>query len=86
MARKIGYKKDDAPAGKTTDSRQLIVQQIVVKAPQRRVYDIGDWRTSLRSADNGRPKYLYDLFDDLLIDGVLADAISKRVDAVLNAR
>lgn len=85
MARKIGYKKDDAPAGKTTDSRQLIVQQIVVKAPQRRVYDIGDWRTSLRSADNGRPKYLYDLFDDLLIDGVLADAISKRVDAVLNA-
>lgn len=40
---------------------------------------------ALRSADNGRPKYLYDLFEDILIDGVLADAINKRIEAVLNA-
>ena len=63
----------------------LVVQQIVVKAPQRRVYDIGDWRAALRSADNGRPKYLYNLFDDIMIDGVLSDAIDKRIQAVLNA-
>lgn len=67
------------------ESEPIVVQQIIVKAPQRRVYDIGDWRSALRSADNGRPKYLYDLFEDILIDGVLADAINKRIEAVLNA-
>ena len=66
-------------------SKPIVVQQIVVQAPQRRVYDIGDWRTALRAADNGRPKYLYNLFEDILIDGVLADAINKRIEAVLNA-
>lgn len=66
-------------------SKPIVVQQIVVQAPQRRVYDIGDWRTALRAADNGRPKYLYNLFEDILIDGVLSDAINKRIEAVLNA-
>lgn len=63
----------------------VIVNQVIVKAPQRKVYDVGDWRNALRSADSGRVKSLYDLFDDILIDGLLADAISKRIDAVLNS-
>ena len=63
----------------------VIVNQVIVKAPQRKVYDVGDWRNALRSADSGRVKSLYDLFDDVLIDGLLADAISKRIDAVLNS-
>lgn len=63
----------------------VIVNQVIVKAPQRRVYDVGDWRNALRSADTGRVKNLYDLFDDILIDGVLGDAVAKRIDAVLNA-
>lgn len=62
-----------------------MVNQIIVKAPTRKVYDVGDWRNALRSADSGRVKTLYDLFDDVLIDGVLADAVSKRIDAVLNS-
>lgn len=72
-------------AKKRKDDRQVVVNSIVMQAPSRRVYDVGDWRTSLRAADTGRVKYLYDLFDDLLIDGVLSDAIDKRVQAVLNA-
>lgn len=63
----------------------LIVNQIVVKSPNRKVYDVGDWRNALKSADSGRTKTLYDLFDDILIDGLLADAVSKRIDAVLNS-
>lgn len=63
----------------------LIIQDIIVKAPSRRVYDVGDWRTALRSADSGRVKQLYDLFDDMLIDGVLCDAVQRRIDAVTNA-
>ena len=61
---------------------QLVIHQIVVKAPQRKVYDVGNWRTALSSADNGRTKQLYDLLDDIMIDGVLSDAVQKRIDAV----
>ena len=69
----------------TTKKEQLVINQVIVQAPQRRVYDVGDWRTAMRSADTGRAKYLYDLFDEILIDGVLSDAIDKRINAVLNA-
>lgn len=72
-------------AKKNTKKEQLVINQVVVQAPQRRVYDVGDWRTAMRSADIGRAKYLYDLFDEILIDGVLSDAIEKRIEAVLNA-
>lgn len=64
---------------------QLVINQVVVQAPQRRVYDVGDWRSAMRSADIGRVKPLYDLFEEILIDGVLADAIDKRTEAVLSA-
>lgn len=70
---------------KKQKTESLVVQQIVIQAPQRRVYNVGDWRAALKSADSGRVKFLYDLFDDILIDGVLADAIDKRIEAVLNA-
>lgn len=70
---------------KKQKSESLVVQQIVIQAPQRRTYDVGDWRSALKSADSGRTKPLYDLFDDILIDGVLSDAIEKRIGAVLNA-
>lgn len=62
-----------------------IINQIIIKAPQRRTQDIGSWRTAIRSADTGRVKSLYDLYDDLLIDGVLSDAVQKRIDAVINS-
>lgn len=69
----------------TKENKQLVINQIVVKAPQRRSYDVGQWRSAIQSADSGNVKYLYDLFDDILIDGLLADAIEKRTEAVLNA-
>lgn len=75
-------------AKKTTTGKkdeQLVINQVIVKAPQRRVYDVGDWRAAMRAADTGRAKPLYDLFEEILIDGTLADAIEKRVEAVLNA-
>lgn len=81
----MAKKKNTASVKDARDNRPLIVQQIVVKAPQRRVYDVGDWRAALRSADAGKAKYLYDLFDDIMIDGVLSNAVDKRIQAVLNA-
>ena len=65
--------------------QKLIINQLVVKAPTRQVSDIDTWRTALQSADLGRPRLLFDLFEDLLIDGVLSDAFDKRLQAVTNS-
>ncbi len=62
-----------------------IINQLIIKAPQRKTSDVGTWRNALRSADSGRVKTLFDLYEDLLIDGVLADAVSKRIEAVTNS-
>lgn len=67
---------------KSTGDENLVINQIIIKAPQRSTSDVGQWRTALQNADKGKVKLLYDLFDDLLIDGVLSDAIDKRIDAV----
>jgi len=64
---------------------KTIVTEIVIKAPRRTTSDVGQWRTALQSADMGRMKLLYDLYEDLLIDGVLADAEDKRIKAVTNS-
>lgn len=65
--------------------QKLVVNQIVIKPPTRKTYDVGEWRTALQSADMGRVKTLYDLFEDLIIDGTLSDAIDKRVQAITNS-
>lgn len=59
--------------------------QLVIKAPTRKSSDVSTWRTALQSADMGRVKQLYDLYEDLLIDGVLSDAVDKRIGAVTNS-
>ena len=71
-------------AKKSADDK-LVINQLIIKAPQRKSADVGEWRNAMQSADGGRMKRLYDLFEDLLIDGILADAVSKRKDAVANA-
>ena len=70
-----GSRKNDAPA----------VSQIIIKAPLRKVSDVGTWRAALRAADAGRPAALYNLFEDVMIDGLLSDAVQKRIDAVTNS-
>jgi SPP1 gp7 family putative phage head morphogenesis protein len=64
---------------------QQIVTEIIIKPPQRKTSDVGIWRTALKSADMGRMKLIYDLYEDLLIDGVLSDAVDKRIEAVTNS-
>lgn len=68
-----------------SQGRENIYPQIVIKAPQRSTSDVTKWRTALRSADMGRPKQLFDLYEDLLIDGVLSDAVEKRIAAITNS-
>ena len=70
---------------KKPQGRENIYPQIVIKAPQRSTSDVSKWRTALRSADMGRSKPLFDLYEDLLIDGVLSDAVEKRIAAITNS-
>lgn len=72
-------------AKKQQRQQQTIIQQIVIRPPQRKTSDVGTWRNAMRAADNGRMKALYELFEDLLIDGVLSDAVDKRKDAICNS-
>lgn len=67
-----------------TDNKSL-VKTIVLQPNQRQVADIGKWRNAIRSADRGRVRQLYDLLDDIRLDGVVLDAIDKRIKAVVNA-
>ncbi|GHV10285.1 hypothetical protein FACS1894162_3560 [Bacteroidia bacterium] len=71
---------------KATDKKgKIIINQMTIKAPTRKINDIGTWRNAIKSADIGRPIALFDLFDDLYLDGILFDAVDKRTKAVTNA-
>ncbi|MDR1102950.1 MAG: DUF935 domain-containing protein, partial [Tannerella sp.] len=70
---------------KTPAKGKTVLNQIIIKAPNRKVNDVGTWRNAIRSADTGRPRELFDLFDDLLLDGYLWDAYNKRIMAVTNS-
>lgn len=70
---------------KNQNRPSLITQDIIIRQPQRTTSDVSRWRSALISADAGRPKMLFDLYEDLLIDGVLGDAVDKRIKAVLNS-
>lgn len=62
-----------------------ILTQIELKPTTRNVVDISTWRSALKSADRNNRIRLYDLYEDLLLDNILADAIDKRIGAITNA-
>jgi hypothetical protein len=66
-------------------TKRDILTQIELKPANRNVVDISTWRTALRSADRNNRTRLYDLYEDLLLDNILADAIDKRISAITNA-
>lgn len=76
---KVGYVKSD------DKKQQIIVNQIEVRPVNRQIYDIEKWRTALKNADYGRRTQLFDLYEDILLDGVLGDAIDKRIRAITGA-
>lgn len=72
---------------KKISNRTPVTLVLKIDAPNRTRHDIGQWRTALRrfEEDQGRHQMLFNLYEDLLIDGVLADAYDKRRDAILNS-
>jgi SPP1 gp7 family putative phage head morphogenesis protein len=70
---------------KSNAKNNLIVSSIIIRPNSRSVLDVGQWRTALKAADRGKRQRLYDLYDDILLDGVLWSAIDKRIKAITNA-
>jgi hypothetical protein len=68
--------------GKTGD---LLINQILVRPLWRMNYDIEKWREAIKMADLDRRQYLYRIYDDMMLDGVLSRSIEKRIEAITNS-
>ncbi len=65
----------------------VIVNELNVRSADRGRKDISTWRHALISAESvtfPNRSRLYDLYEDILLDGHLSGVIAKRIDAVLN--
>jgi len=79
--------KGRAITKETASNAKVIVQELNVISANRHYKDVGEYRISLDSAE--RPHYpnrtrLYDLYDDVVLDGQVSGCIDKRIDAILN--
>jgi phage gp29-like protein len=65
----------------------IIVNELVIRSTDRGKKDIATWRGSLMSAESvyyPNRSRLYDLYEDIILDGHLSGIIAKRMNAVLN--
>lgn len=72
---------------KQLPEKQIIINNIDIRQIDRTSQDIESWRTAIRSAEsvfNPTRKRLYDLYHDILLDGMLSSAIEKRQNAIIN--
>lgn len=75
-------KKKRLPAAPSKKVVTPVYNQILVQPVHRGINDIGSWKSALRAADMGLRSKLYDLYEDILLDGFVLDAISKRIEAI----
>lgn len=67
----------------------IIINELIIRSVDRTRKDIAAWRNSLINAESvyyPNRSRLYDLYDDILLDGHLSGVIAKRMDAVLNKK
>lgn len=62
-----------------------ISQVLVVKHQTQSPLDIQNWISAINAAYRGKRSRLVTLYDNLLLDGVLAEAMDKRIRAITNA-
>jgi Protein of unknown function (DUF935) len=64
-----------------------IINHLQIRSANRSKKDISDWRAAHVSAESvyyPTRTRLYDMYDDVMLDGHLYGIVSKRIDAVLN--
>ncbi len=77
----IGFLKQE----KKPQQQIKISNVLVVRPPDRASVGIEKLKNALSSADRGRMHSLYNLYDELLRDPVLGNAVEKRITAITNA-
>lgn len=72
---------------KTNNQKQTLkISQVLVVKPERHSpLDIQNWISAISQAYRGKRQRLVELYNNLLLDGVLYEAMDKRVRAVTNA-
>ena len=68
--------------------RGIVIQNIQVRPIIRQAQDIEKWRNALKYAEaiNGVRVTLYDLYEEVLLDGVLKNLMAKRILGVTKTR
>ena len=77
------YKNDPVTGG----SHEIILSDIYVRSPIRIKYEIDTWQTALKAAEMRQypnRTRLYDIYNQVLLDGHLTGVISKRILSVIN--
>ena len=67
--------------------KEIIINELNIRSVDRSRKDISTWRGALLSAESvyyPNRSRLYDLYEDVILDGHLSGVIAKRIDAVLN--
>lgn len=71
---------------KRGESKEIKLSQVlVVQPPKRDAANIETWKSAVRAADRGKRNSLVSLYNNLLVDLVLSDAMDKRIRKVTNA-
>jgi hypothetical protein len=68
---------------------EIVTQNITLRSNDRSKKDVGTWRRGLISAEsvvNPNRTALYNVYEDVMLDGHLTGVINKRIDSVLNKR
>ena len=69
------------------EQEPLVINELNIRSADRGRKDISTWRGALTSAESvyyPNRSRLYDLYEDVVLDGHLSGIIAKRIDAVLN--
>lgn len=88
MKNTVIKKAGKAAHAEKSDTPSIIIQNLTIRPVNRQRHDIEGWRNAIKSAETSTPRRvtLYDLYDDLLLDGHLYSILSKRINAVANAK
>jgi len=62
-----------------------MIQSLTIRQARVESADINTWREAVNSAKSGYRTKLYNLYENLLSDPILSDALDKRVGAITNA-
>jgi len=73
------------PANLESLPASTVIQTLVVNPARINTQDINDWKIAINNAKYGYRTQLYNMYENLLSDGVLSSAIDKRVRAITNA-